>query len=356
MKKTAIIGFANLYSMPYAAKYIDAVENLGMDYDLIYWDREHESAHKDNHYVFHKAIDSSKNVALKLSSFFGFKRFAVDVLKKNKYDKIIVLYSLPAVLLRGYLKKNYAQNYVFAYTDYTFENNPIYKRWIKTAVQNSYLTTITSKGFQRYLPDTKNMMVAHNAAGLDEECGEDDSAKSDDKIVISYIGMLRQYEHIKRFVSNLANDERFILNYYGNGFCEEQLRSYISENDIGNVHVHGRYGPEDKSRLIRECDIINNCFENDIFQKYAMTNRFYDAVIHCKPQIVNADSYSEQVVSGGGLGIAINPDEGNLGDKIHSWYMSLDKKALRENCMAYKRSVIEDESRLRQKLIEYLSA
>lgn len=355
MKKTAIIGFANLYSMPYAAKYIDAVENLHMDYDIIYWDRENEDSHEQNHYVFHKAIDSSKNVALKLSSFFQFKKFAMDVLKKNKYDKIIVLYSLPAVLLKGYLKRNYKDNYIFAYTDYTFENNPIYRRWIKTAVENSYLTTITSEGFLRYLPDTENIMVSHNAAGLDEERGEE-SKKSNDKIAISYIGMLRQYEHIRNFLAKLANDERFVLNYYGNGFCEEQLRGYISDNDIKNVHVHGRYNPEDKSRLIRECDIINNCFENDIFQKYAMTNRFYDAVIHYKPQIVNAGSYSEQVVKDSGLGIAIDPEDKNLGDKIHSWYMSLDKKALLDNCMAYRQSVIEDESRLRQKLMEYLGS
>ena len=355
MKKTAIIGFANLYSMPYAAKYIDAVENLHMDYDLIYWDRENENSYEQNHYVFHKAIDSSKNVALKLSSFFQFKKFAIDVLKKNKYDKIIVLYSLPAVLLKGYLKRNYEGNYIFAYTDYTFENNPIYRRWIKTAVENSYLTTVTSEGFLRYLPHTENIMVSHNAAGLNEECSGD-NAKSEDKIVISYIGMLRQYEHIKKFVANLANDERFELNYYGNGFCEEQLLSYISDNDIKNVNVHGRYNPEDKSRLISECDIINNCFENDIFQKYAMTNRFYDAVIHCKPQIVNAGSYSDEVVSGSNLGIAVDPEDRNLGDKIHSWYMSFDKKALRDNCIAYKQSVVEDESRLRQKLMEYLSS
>ena len=354
MKRTAIIGFANLYSMPYAGKYIDAVENLQMSYDLIYWDRENESVHAENHYVFRKAIDSSKNVALKLSSFFRFKKFAIDVLKKNKYDKIIVLYSLPAVLLKGYLKKNYAGNYVFAYTDYTFENNPIYKRWIKTAVVNSYLTTITSEGFLRYLPNTENIIVSHNAAGLNEQC-EEDNGKSG-KIVISYIGMLRQFEHIRKFVANLANDERFELNYYGNGFCEEQLRGYISENGIKNVHVHGRYSPEDKSRLIGECDIINNCFENDIFQKYAMTNRFYDAVIHCKPQIVNAGSYSDEVVAGNNLGIAIDPEDKNLGDKIHGWYKGLDKNALRDNCTEYRRSIIADESKLRQKLIEYLGS
>ena len=354
-KKAAVIGFANLYSMPYAEKYINAVKKSGMQYDMIFWDRENAGEGGDNFHAFREKIDSSKNALLKLFPFYRFKKFVINILKEELYDKIIVMYSLPAVLIRKYLKNNYKNNYIFAYTDYSFEKNPLYRAWIKSVVKNSYLTTVTSGGLMRYLPKTDNILPSHNITVPEDGKGTGEKSRYKSKIVISYIGMIRQLAHVKKIVSRLKNDKRFILNYYGSGFCVKELKEYLRAGKTANAFAHGRYKCEEKKKHIQECDIINNCFANDRFQKYAMTNRFYDAVSNMKPQIVNAGSYSQKIVEENGLGLAIDPADENLGDKIRQWFESLDTDKFHERCREYMRLVEEDEAALSARLQDYLS-
>ncbi len=354
MDKVAVIGVANLYSMPYSRKYTSALENSNMEYDLIFWDREAVGEEAYNYHAFRKKINSSKNVFLKLFSFFQFRKYAIKILDENQYDKIILLYSLPAVLLRKYLKKHYKKNYIFVYTDYSFEKNPIYKAWIKSAVENSYFTTVTSVGFIKYLPQSENILPSHNIMDLEDSDAISEKSLDESKIVISYIGMLRQFHHIIKFVKLMANDNRFIINYYGNGFCEDELRKFIKAKKIKNVFFYGKYEPEDKMRFINECDIINNCFANDKFQKYAMTNRFYDAILNLKPQIVNVGSHSQKIVEEYVLGIAVNLDEKSLGDKLYKWYKSINMDELYTSCTEYMRTIQNDEEFLEARLQEYL--
>ena len=352
MGKAVIIGFANLYSMPYAKKYMDKLDSQGILYDMIFWDRENVNESAENYYIYKNEMNSSINVLFKLKAFFAYKKFVLNILKENNYDKAIILYSLPAVLLRRYLKKYFSENYIFVYTDYTFENNPIYKSWIKTVVNNARFTTVTSKGFLRYLPKSNNILMSHNVADL--EIRNQKKNRMDKKIVISYIGLLRQYNHIKKFVMKFKNDSRFILNYYGNGFCEEKLRELVIRQELDNVFVHGKYNPDKKSELICGCDIINNCFANDKFQRYAMTNRFYDAVYHLKPQITNEGSYNQDVVESNRLGMAVNINDEMLADRIYKWYSEIDKFEFIKSCEDYTKLVRADEKELETRIIGYL--
>ena len=86
-----------------------------------------------------------------------------------------------------------------------------------------------------------------------------------------------------------------------------------------------------KNALIENSDIINNCFANDKFQKYAMTNRFYDALLGNKPQIVSKGSYSQELVEKNGLGLSINPNDVNIGDETKQWFDNYDIKELANN-------------------------
>ena len=352
MMKIAIIGFANLYAMPYAKKYIEAIEEEKYIYDFIFWDRENIGESADNFFVFRKHIDSSINVVKKLKSFYQFKKFVKNVLKRNNYEKIIVLYSLPAILLRRYLLKHYKNKYIFAYTDYTFEKNLFYKKALARVVKNSYITTVTSYGFLRYLPENDKIIIAHN---IEDLYMVDNYKKVKElPIIISYIGMLRNFNHIIKLIGIFENDNRFVLRFHGNGFCEEELRNYIKKNNIQNVFVYGKYEPLQKKQFVKDSDIINNSFAIDVFQKYAMTNRMYDAISNKKPQIITNGSYSQEIIEKYGLGFIIDYSDNCINDKLYAWYDNFDYNKFFNDCEIYYDFIIDDELILKKKLISFL--
>lgn len=353
MPKVALIGFANIYAMPYANKYIKVLKENNIEYDFIFWDRENICEKADNYYSYKETIDSSLHITKKLLSFYRYYKYVLSILKKNKYDKIIVLYTIPAILLQRYLTKYYRKKYIFAYTDYTFENNKCYKKALAKVVKNSYITTVTSHGFSKYLPKNDNIIIAHN---IEDLCMTDDySLYKKPPITISYIGMLRNFNHIIKLINIFKNDNRFVLKFHGNGFCEEELRNYIKNNNIENVFVYGKYQPVKKKQLVKDCDIINNSFANDIFQKYAMTNRMYDAVLNKKPQITTNESYTQEIVEKYNLGFVIDFNDFKIKEKIYDWYYKINYKNLFYNCEKYYNIVKKDIEKLEKEVEIFLN-
>ncbi len=351
--KIALIGFANIYAMPYAQRYIKIIKQNKIDYDFIFWNREDINEKADNYYSFKKSINSSLHITRKILSFYKYYRYVLSILKQNQYDKIVVLYTIPAILLRRYLKKYYKNNYIFAYTDYTFENNIFYKKLLAEAVKNSFLTTITSYGFLRYLPNKNNIIIAHNTEDL---IIADNYEKNDDlPISICYIGMLRNYNHLIKMINIFKNDNRFSLKFHGNGFCEDKLRAYIKINNIKNVFVYGKYEPIKKKELIQNADIINNSFANDVFQKHASTNRMYDAILNKKPQITTKGSYSQKIVEKYKLGFIMDFNDMDIKVKLFNWYVNLDYKKLFNNCEKFNNIIKKDINIFNMKLEMFLS-
>ncbi len=343
--KILIIGFAKIKYMPYLNLYLDFLNREKNDIHLIYWNRDLKSEDISKLdgitlHEFYRYQEDDVNKLSKIASFIEFRKFAEKILEE-KFDFIITLHSLCSVILSETLIEEYKNRYIFDYRDYTYENVPAFKKKIDLLIKNSYKTFISSDAFKEYLPNEDKKFLTSCNFTESKFCGNSNKRPSGQPIRIGYWGFIRDKKTNLKIIEKLGNDNRFELHYYGReqGVAFE-LKDYVKKNSIKNIFFHGEYNPEEKSGFACETDIIHNIFE-DKAMRYAVSNRFYDAIIFKKPLLSYEHSYMGRLSVEKGLGLAVNPESKDFADEICNYYENLDFSEFVKLCEEEKLRVIE---------------
>lgn len=336
-----IIGFTKIKYMPYINFYLDNLDKSKNDIDILYWNRdlksEDLSSYKNyNLYEFkhHQEDDVSK--VLKVKSFFSYKNFAKKVIKNKKYDLLIVLHTLPAVLIYNILKKEYKNKYILDYRDSTYEKNKFFKKIIGNIVKNSKYTFVSSDGFRKYLPKeyTHKTFTSHNLL-IDSLSHRDDKQIyniESEKIRISFWGFIRHVEINKQIIEKISNDLRFELHYYGREQKEAlSLKEFAKKLKSTNVFFHGEYTPEQRYEFIKSTDIIHNIYF-DQNMMLAMSNKYYDGIIFKIPQLCLKGSFMAEKVESSKIGLVVDINDKDFTNKIFSFYKNIEYMKFYEHC------------------------
>jgi hypothetical protein len=96
--KVCLIAARNLSNITPLLKYISAAED---PIDIIYWNRNelNESCEANRVFAYNRKTSEDCSKAEKLLSYLGFRHFVLKILRRNKYDKIILLPTQTAVML-----------------------------------------------------------------------------------------------------------------------------------------------------------------------------------------------------------------------------------------------------------------
>ena len=116
--KVSIIAFSNLYRSPYVNIYADFCKANGLDYEIIFPNRGGVQESADCRLI-EVPWDRSKK---KIFNILAFRKAAIKHLKKSKSDFVIVLTTMPAVLMSGFLRRHYKGRYLIDIRDYTYES------------------------------------------------------------------------------------------------------------------------------------------------------------------------------------------------------------------------------------------
>ena len=352
--KILIMGFSKLKYMPYMNLYIDNITRENNEIHFLYWNRDlkDESIPENlagvtlHEFKSYQEDDVSK--FSKINNFIKYKKYAKKIIKKEKFDFIIVLHSLPGVLLSNYLKKHYKNKYIFDFRDVTYEKFSFYKKIIAKVVNNSQYTFVSSAGFLKYLPKTEKIIISHNM--LLDSLNHRDDRKNNlikcEKVRISFWGFIRNEELNKTIINKISKDDRFELHYYGR---EQQvalnLKEYARQLNSSNVYFHGEYKPNDRYNFISETDIIHNLFD-DSNMLLAMPNKYYDGIIFRIPQLCLSGSFMGETTNNANVGLTVNPYEDSFLEKIWDYYSHLNIKSFEKNC----------DNELERVLLEYNNA
>lgn len=154
MIRICILSAVNIKHMSLISIYTKYFEEHGIEYDIIYMDKydEEEEIGAKNIYRFVNVIDRRWTKIYKVIKYSKFINYATKVLKREKYDKIIVWNDVAILMFGIFLAKKYKNKYCLNCRDYNGENNPIIYYIFKKAIKNSYFTTISSGGFKTFLP------------------------------------------------------------------------------------------------------------------------------------------------------------------------------------------------------------
>lgn len=336
--KILLAGFAKVKYMPYLQFYLENIDKEKNEVHLIYWNRdleEEDLSSLDGVTLHELRCFQEDNVShkSKIGSFLKYRKFVKSVLKQTKFDFVILLHSMPAVLLSNIWTKKFKNRYFFDYRDSTYERYSFYQHIISKLVVCSRATFTSSDGFRKFFPeDAQNKVyTTHNV--LTESLSHRNYSKTPSKkIRLAFWGFLRNEDLNREIITKISRDSRFELHFYGR---EQQLALRLKEHaaslNSGNVFFHGAYTPPDRYEFAKNTDILHNVY-NTSNTMLAMGNKYYDGPIFYIPQLCMNGSFMGKCAANAGIGFECDPYSEDFLDKVYEYYSSLDFDKFRRNC------------------------
>ncbi len=355
----AIIGFSDLHVMQFLYKYTSILDDVGVEYDVIYWNRsgvEFDNSFKGNYIAYQKEMNTYKPFHKKILSFFGYRNMVKKVLKSNKYDKVIVLTSQTAVALYDILTSKYKGKYIYDYRDITKELSfPLYKKVIIKLFNNAEYVMISSMGFldKLKIKPSDKFIMAHNTRDDFAKIYKCKDKQSYDKIRIVYWGMVRQVKYIKNICDIFANDDRFELVFHGEGYIQE-LINYCTDRGYNNIKFTGKYLLNQIPSFIKTTDILNCIYENDEKTKPTLAVKFYDAIKYELPMLVNKNSYLDKYTEDVPSVMSIDIFSEDVKDSIYNWYKEIEHKKIHEDYAVLRDRIINDDLVFKNTLLKFI--
>lgn len=354
-KKILIVGFFPRTNMPYVQEYENLLKEKNISYDLICFDRTESKKVSRNANVITYYCKLGTNKFQKLIPYLLFIKMVKKFIKRNKYSKIIVLTTVPAVLLRKTLVKKYPGKYIFDYRDYSFEKYNFYKKAVNEVSAKSFATVLSSGGFFKFVNKTNKTFLVHNISNTEFEV--ENPKKIGKPIKIGFVGLVRYFDVNTKLIKAFENNPNYSLVYHGSIYDDCDLPSYCKENSINNVTFTGPYENDQKPQLYENIDVINSIYSLESPEvSQAIPNRLYDAALYKKPLLVAKNCYLADVVDKYGLGKSIDTSLSaeEFYSEVTNFIENFDQDKFLENCKFFLTKVNLDQNKFRNVIRDFL--
>ena len=339
--KICFVTARNIFDAPCLEKYKRVIHE---PFDILYWDKSgiNENCGEAKQFVFRKIINNRTGKIQKALYYYLFSRFIIRVLKKQKYEKIIVFPTQTAWIISRFLKKHYKGKYILDIRDYAGEKAHFFYNKTKKVINNSGLCCITSPDYKAFLPKG-NYIINHNTQNvkISKNCFQKKDIENDE-IVIAFIGTVRFFDIQKQFINLLKNDKRFKIMYIGKG--SEIISDYCKKEKITNVETVGFFNPNEIVSFYRKTDLVLNLYgNNNGFVKHALSNKLYSAASLKIPILVSPSTYMETIVSKYKIGFSVDLNDTFCADNIYKYYNALDFNSFSLNCELFLKDISIEE-------------
>ena len=322
--KIGIITFSDRNNMPYLKYYEDIIQKEKVNYECIFWDRftNKKTEKINNEYTLHIKCLPGANKLGKIIPMLKYKYIVEKIIKKEQYTHLIILTTLPGVLINKVLLKQFKNKYILDIRDYTYEKYEFYKKIVDKLVDKSFFTAISSKGFLRFLKNSKKIVSCHNISNAEVPNESCEDLKDKRQITIGFVGGVRYFKENCKLIDSLANNPTYKLAYIGRPNVDCDLEEYCKGKNIRNVIFKGAFKNEDKPEIYKEIDLINALYGNNSLEvTTALPNRLYDGILFKKPIIATNGTYLGKCVETFNLGMVVDLADSNWGrrgkDRFH---------------------------------------
>lgn len=336
--KVSIIAFNNLAKSPYINIYADFCRSNDLKYEVVYPDRDNLRETAD-YSLLPVDWDPKKH---KMLNFLYFRKEVIRHLKRTKPDFVIVLTTMPAVLLSGYLSCNYKGRYLVDVRDYTYENVGFYYRLEQIVLQNAAMRVISSPGFRNFLPDAEYNLCQN--INPDYESGEGGRPARDpaEPITIGYVGTIAYKKQCMRLIKLVEKDTRFKFHFYGGESGEQQISNYLAENPCDRIKAYGPYRPAEKVGIMNGVDILFNAYGNGSkLLDYALSNKLYDSFFMRIPLLTSPKTAMSE--EAGPYSYDIDLENETSLNGLFDWYQAIDCEAFAVYSKQYLTRVFDEQ-------------
>lgn len=347
--KIAFVFCHPLMYAPYISLYQKVAQEQGCETVII---NEHERAGElaKNHIVYKGNYGG--NIVNKLRNFLAWRRFVINTLKEQKADKIVFLTPWAPIKLVDKCMTSWKGKYVLDIRDFSSEGASWFRKAEEQVIRNSVFTTVSSKGFFRWLPKSGKYAVAHN---MPANIVEDEVCRvfEQDRIRIAYVGLVGYFEQNKSIVEQ-TKGTRFDVVYSGtlNESCP--LEAYCQEHGHGHVTFTGPFNNAQKRQLYDGVDFINAVYGNDSeVVRSALPNKLYDAMIYKIPLLASKGTYLAQIAEEWGIGIGVDTQANDLVEQLERYMANFDREKFVSQCKKLLKVCIEEQAVTHAKIKEF---
>jgi glycosyltransferase involved in cell wall biosynthesis len=329
-----IIYIGSINRCPYLKNYTNCLDELGVNYELISWDRSVDNqintigTNEKKHHIFKYPSKEQRSPVYKIGDFYRFSKYVKKIIRYQNYEKLVVLTTMSGVVILKELCNQYKNNYIFDYRDASFEYFKPFKWVLNKIVVNSSFTSISSKGFLEVLPNHGNYIMAHNCSSL--ETITNNSKMKNSKVVVGYIGGLRESDYMKSLIDKFGDDDRFKFVIHGGGENLQELIDY--SKGISNVIFTGEYSESHKRELVKDLDVICYNYPESFVNNLALANKFYDGLLFRKPLLGNINTYSGKLIKDNNVGISLDFEDPEYKEKLYNYYLNYDAQSFEKKC------------------------
>ena len=350
-QRIAILLPANVWFCPFVNIYTQILDEYGINYDIINWDK---TGNESSASISYKG-DVGNSSLSKLIGYWRFSKFIKKALKHNNYDKVIVFGSQIGIFCSSFLKKHYPSKYIFDFRDLSIEQKRIFKSSFERLLNNSYRNVISSPGFIKCLPSGIDYIISHNfiVSEVRSALGKIDNRGIIQPIDVLTIGGIRDADSNILVIDALGNDERYSLRFVGKGPAAAILEKHAKDKAYKNVSFEGYYKKEDEPDIIKTTQFLNIFYPNKISHITALSNRFYNSIIYRKPMITTKGQIQGDFCEKYNLGIAIS-DASELNEKLTKWLQDEDFEAYQNRCIALLKSFLNDYGGFKSMVTEFV--
>jgi hypothetical protein len=320
------------------------------------WDREGISEETSAQVIPFSVKDVSNNKnPIKVWKFVAFSCFVKNILKRNKYEKVIFLGTQGCAVsfCAPFLKKHYYKKMWIDIRDDEYEWFPPFYWGEKLSIEASYATAISSYEYRSFLP-IHDYLNIHNIDPYYDRMQLEYKpiADPENRIRISFIGNVRYFEQNQILLKYLGNDKRFCLQYFGKG--SEIIEKYCKDNDIRNVEFAGAFPQKDTMKFYNRTDIINNAYGNSTLNlKAALSNKLYYALFLQLPILVSSNTLMAYLTKQYGIGYTFE-ERVTFADDLEKWYRAIQCGVLQPDYLKLRERVVEEDARCMGELREFL--
>lgn len=342
--KILLLGFTRIAHMPYMNDYVVLLSG-DHELHLISWNR---SGVKDAEppagvaqtFVFDEVIEDESPLKEKLPSIYRYRRFAIRLIRRERYDRIVVLHSTPGIAILDFLERRYRGQYLLDYRDVSHENIFFYRKLIARLSESAGLVIASSPSYLKFLPNRRPVLIKHNLL-LAEDRPE--PRRGGRPVRVRYWGMIRHLGANLALVDELGGDDRFELHYNGR---EEKvaaaLKKHVRNRGYGNIFFHGAYLPRERTAFAADTDLLHNVYENDFATTGALGNKLYDGIQFRIPQLCSTGSAMGELVTEKRLGLAIDYSAPGFKEVILEYLNGINYPSFDSACEQELAAVLED--------------
>lgn len=340
--KIVLILMSTPEKSPYLDYYTFYLNKMGINYDMIIWDRDNSYSNEKipNVFVYKKYSNLQKSHFAKFIDMIGFGHYVKSILKKNQYKKLI-LFTIQSSFFLSQSLLNYKRKYIIDVRDYSpLLKLGLFNKLFNKLTSKSFSTVLSSPNFIKFVT-SENIYISHNIHPQSLFNTKRGQFNFKFPIKILTIGQIRDYESNQALIHSLGNNKNYNLIFSGKGNAVNALENYVKQTQIENIEFTGSYNKSEEDKIVESCDIINSFMPDNFNSLNLLSNRLYLCVRIGKPIIVNSNSIQGEIVKKYNLGIAID-NTINLTDILNTYLSNFNSEKFNQGRIQFMSVIKED--------------